>query len=143
MLNVRGSLIQSLEPLKDLNTLRKLCVTENDIADIVEVEKLPSSICDLYLSPNPLVELPYYRQQVLRRMPDIRLLDTDVLVSEMEKVKANVLYDDYVAQEEKLFEKFLPAEQFVDRRLITQEAVEQMELEMFGQTGSVRPKNEE
>lgn len=42
-----------------------------------------------------------------------------------------------------MFGQILPRETFVDRRLITQEALERRELEMFGFLGQVAPEDED
>ena len=73
----------------------KLCITENRLKSIKQIEGLPPTLADLYISPNPVSELPHFRLQVLRRQPQLRLLD-DLAATPQEKVKANVAYGDDV-----------------------------------------------
>lgn len=95
VLNVRGNQISVTDPLKNLPSLRKLCLTENRIKCIAHLELLPKTILDLYVTPNPVSELPHFRLQVIRRQGQLRLLD-NIRVSPQEQVKANVAYDDDV-----------------------------------------------
>ena len=130
-------------------------------------------LTELHISPNPVSELPYFRMQVLRRRPELQILD-GTTASATEKVKANVIYGDDVggwiwglfglgfnsfseiakshcspypppqlAKQEEIFNRILPREQFVDRRLITVEAIERRELEMFGFIGRTAPEDED
>lgn len=103
---------------------------------MVEVERLQSFpfLADLFLAPNPVDELPYYRTQILHRLPRLRWLDEAPATPE-EKVKASVTYGEDVAMRQEIFEKLLPEESFVDRRLITEEGIRDMELEKFGNEG--------
>ena len=100
VLNVLGNFIGSTEPLSHLPNLMKLCISENRIMSIKQVEILPATLADLYLSPNPVSELPHFRLQVLRRQPQLRLLD-DFQATPQEKVKANVAYGDDVGEGER------------------------------------------
>jgi len=70
------------------------------------------------------------------------LLDS-VEVSPQEQVKANVAYGDDLNQQEDIFTSFLPREQFIDRRLVSSDAIEKRELETFGFVGQVAPLEDE
>eukprot|EP00929_Paragymnodinium_shiwhaense_P035116 TRINITY_DN19009_c0_g1_i1.p1 TRINITY_DN19009_c0_g1~~TRINITY_DN19009_c0_g1_i1.p1 ORF type:complete len:936 (-),score=218.11 TRINITY_DN19009_c0_g1_i1:245-3052(-) len=139
VLNVRHNNITSLAALRpeELPRLRKLCLADNRLSRIADsVERLPGFdfLCDLLLSPNPLIELPHYREQVLHRLPRLRSLDNE-LASAEEKVKADLIYAADVDQRREAFEKLLPAETFVDRRLVTEQGVAALEQEKFGLQG--------
>lgn len=140
VLNVRHNSISSLEALRaeDIPRLRKLCISENRVNHIQEIEGLQPFpfLCDLLLAPNPIVELPHYREQVLHRLPNLRLLDRQAASAE-EKVKADVIYGIDVENCKKNFNSELPKEDFVDRRLVTQEGIAQMEVDQFGREGCV------
>jgi hypothetical protein len=138
VLNVKHNEIKSLAALnaEDIPRLRKLCISENQICHISEVEKLQSFpfLCDLFLAPNPITDLPYYRAQILHRLPRLRWLD-ELAVSAEEKVKADVIYGADVDKRQDTFQNLLPEETFVDRRLVTEEDIIKMEEEKFGQQG--------
>mmetsp|Transcript_127111 Transcript_127111/g.219313 ORF Transcript_127111/g.219313 Transcript_127111/m.219313 type:complete len:1030 (-) Transcript_127111:224-3313(-) len=138
VLNVRHNGITSISALRseDIPRLRKLCISENRVSNITEVEGLCSFpfLCDLLLAPNPIVELPHYRAQVLHRMPNLRLLDMQAATAE-EKVKADVIYGADVDHRRGIFEEQLPEESFVDRRLVTMEGIGDLELKQFGLHG--------
>ncbi|CAD7922927.1 unnamed protein product [Amoebophrya sp. A25] len=141
VLNVRGNFISSLAPLEGL-ALRKVCVTENKIKATEELSRLPTTIADLYVTPNPVSELPFFRLQILRLLPHLRTLD-DVPATPQEKVKANVAFGDDLGRQEELFEAILPREQFLDRRLITEELLQARELEIFGFVGRTAPEDDD
>lgn len=141
-LNVRHNNITSISALlsQDIPRLRKLHISENRIACIGEVEGLESFdfLCDLLLAPNPIRELPYYRAQVLHRLPRLRSLDAQ-LASVEEKVKADVIYGADVEKRHGIFEQLLPEEAFVDRRLVTEPGIADLELGSFGRQGDAGP----
>lgn len=138
VLNVKHNEIRSLAALsaQDIPRIRKLCISENHICHISEIEKLQSFpfLCDLFLAPNPITDLPYYRAQILHRLPRLRWLD-ELAVSAEEKAKADVMYGADVEKRKDIFTKLLPEETFVDRRLVTEEDIIKMEEEKFGQQG--------
>jgi len=138
VLNVRHNCITSVAALRaeDIPRMRKICISENRVAHIQEIEGLQSFpfLCDLLLAPNPIAELPQYREQVLHRLPNLRLLDRQAASAE-EKVKADVIYGNDVERRKVIFDAQLPEETFVDRRLVTQEGIAQMEMGDFGQEG--------
>lgn len=111
-------------------------ISENRIGHIREVERLLDFpyLADLFLAPNPVDELPYYRTQVLYRLPKLRWLDEAPATAE-EKVKASLTYGEDVVKRQEIFDKLLPEEAFVDRRVVTKEAILDMELEKFGNEG--------
>lgn len=137
-LNVRHNNITSIAALRadDIPRLRKLCIADNRISQISEVEGLASFpyLCDLLLAPNPVAGLPHYGAQVLHRLPLLRSLDTMPVPAE-EKVKADLIYGADVGARREIFEQLLPEEDFVDRRLVTEEGIAEMEMERFGQYG--------
>mmetsp|Transcript_28649 Transcript_28649/g.71982 ORF Transcript_28649/g.71982 Transcript_28649/m.71982 type:complete len:543 (-) Transcript_28649:112-1740(-) len=139
-LNVRHNTITSISALcaEAIPRLRKLCIAENRITQICEVAGLESFpfLCDLLLAPNPVVELPYYRSQVLHRLPRLRSLDSQPVPAE-EKVKADVIYGIDVETRKEIFQELLPQESFVDRRLVTEEGIAEMEMQHFGAQGIV------
>eukprot|EP00397_Hematodinium_sp_SG-2012_P034978 GEMP01037570.1.p1 GENE.GEMP01037570.1~~GEMP01037570.1.p1 ORF type:complete len:582 (+),score=127.74 GEMP01037570.1:210-1955(+) len=145
VLNVKKNFIKSLAPLRAENSprLRKLCVSNNNIGSVNELEYLREFkfLCDMFLAPNPLDQLPYYRAQVLYRVPDIRFLDDAVATAE-EKVKAGVIYGEETEKSSEIFTHFIPEEEWIDRRLVTQEIVETLEHQMFGQPNMVSPDYE-
>lgn len=148
VLNVRHNCITSIAALlpADIPRLRKLCISENRICHIKEVEGLQgfSYLCDLLLAPNPIVDLPYYREQVLHRLPLLRLLDK-IPASPEEKVKSDVIYGSDVDMRRQIFEDQLcqpppewqafSRETFVDRRLVTEEGIGEEEISRFQQQG--------
>jgi len=138
VLNVKHNEINTLAALsaEDIPRLRKLCISENHICHISEVVQLQSFpfLCDLFLSPNPITDLPYYRAQILHRLPRLRWLD-ELAVSAEEKVKADVIYGADVEKRQDIFQNLLSEETFVDRRLVTEEDIIKMEEEKFGQQG--------
>lgn len=142
VLNVRHNHITSISALRpeDLPKLRKLCVTDNRISEIAEVIGLEAFpvLADLQISPNPIVELPHYRAQVLHRLPRLRSLDAQIAPAE-EKVKADLIYGVDVEQRQQTFNGLLPDEKFVDRRLVTEGSISAAELERFGQQGNTGP----
>lgn len=146
VLNVKHNEIKSLAALsaEDIPRLRKLCISENQVCHISEVEKLQSFpfLCDLFLAPNPITDLPYYRAQILHRLPRLRWLD-ELAVSAEEKVKADVIYGADVEKRQDIFQNLLSEETFVDRRLITEEDIIRMEEEKFGQQGGFNGEQEE
>merc|ERR1712226_1207649 len=85
-------------------------------------------LADLLLAPNPVMELPYYRAQVLHRLPNLRNLDAQPATAE-EKIKADLIYGADVDTRKDAFDKLLPEETFTDRRLITEEGIRSMEME--------------
>eukprot|EP00747_Dinoflagellata_sp_TGD_P162907 gnl/TRDRNA2_/TRDRNA2_181049_c0_seq1.p1 gnl/TRDRNA2_/TRDRNA2_181049_c0~~gnl/TRDRNA2_/TRDRNA2_181049_c0_seq1.p1 ORF type:complete len:571 (+),score=111.94 gnl/TRDRNA2_/TRDRNA2_181049_c0_seq1:69-1715(+) len=141
VLDVRHNEIATTAPLKaeDIPRLRKLCISENQIPHIREVEGLQgfTFLCDLFLAPNPILELPYYREQVLNRLPGLRWLDEEA-VSAKEKVKADAIYGADVGKRNEIFSELLPQETFVDRRLVTMENIVAMEQQKFGQQGGFK-----
>jgi len=137
-LNVRHNCITSVAALRSEDTprLRELCISENRISRIDEVQSLQSFdfLCDLQIFPNPVVQLPHYRAQILHRLPNLRVLDVQAATAE-EKVKADVIYGQDVERRKDQFQQLLAEEAFVDRRLVTKERIEEMEQETFGQQG--------
>lgn len=136
VLNAKKNFIQSLAPVRSANLprLRKLCVSENNIGSIHEIQHLHEFefLCDLFLSPNPVDQLPHYRAQVLYRVPDLRYLD-DSRAAPEEKIKARVLYGEYVDATKEIFSQLVPNEDWLDRRLVTHTKMEAEEMEKFGQ----------
>jgi GTPase SAR1 family protein len=142
VLNVRHNNITSMSALRsqDLPRLRKLCVADNRLSKMCEVENLASFtfLCDLFLAPNPIMELPHYREQVLHRLPRLRSLDAQAASAE-EKVKSDLNYGADTERRAEIFERLLPNEQFVDRRLVTEEGIASLEEEQFGVQGDAGP----
>ncbi|CAE7424627.1 LRGUK [Symbiodinium natans] len=141
-LDVRHNNLTTLEALRaqDIPRLRKLRVSENRLSQIREVDQLADFhfLSELYLNPNPVSQLPQYRAQVLHRLPRLRNLDCQQ-VSPEERVKTEVIYGADVETRQEIFEQLLPEETFVDRRLMTQELIAQMEMEQFGSNGDAGP----
>jgi len=140
ILNVQKNHITHLYPLRveDCPRLRKLSVSNNNIGSINQLLHLSEFpyLCDLFLIPNPVENLPRYREQVLYRIPNLRYLDESHVLAE-EKIKSSELYGDYVSDREEIWHKYLPKEGFVDRRLLTSEMIEKEEQEKFGQVHMV------
>jgi hypothetical protein len=141
-LNVRHNNITSIGPLRseDLPGLRKLNISDNRLSSIQEVADLASFslLQELKLAPNPVDKLPHYRAQVLHRLPLLRVLDVGQVGAD-EKVKADIIYGEDIEDRRKIFDDLLPKEQFVDRRLVTEEGISQLEQELFGKEGDVGP----
>jgi Ras family protein A len=139
-LNVRHNHISSIKPLnaQTMPRLSKLCIADNCVTNIAEAAGLAEFplLCELRLHPNPVVRLPHYRQQVLKRLPRLRSLDAEAAQCE-EKVKADLTYGADVDARRQIFEELLPEETFVDRRLITEEGIVSIELDKFGRQGEV------
>ena len=78
-LDVRHNHITTISALtsQELPRLRKLRLSENRISEMKDVDQLQSFafLCELYMQPNPLSQLPEYRAQVLHRLPRLRQLD--------------------------------------------------------------------
>mmetsp|Transcript_9182 Transcript_9182/g.20308 ORF Transcript_9182/g.20308 Transcript_9182/m.20308 type:complete len:706 (+) Transcript_9182:80-2197(+) len=142
LLNVRHNNITSIAALRaeEIPRLRKLRISDNRLSQMREVHLLADFpfLCDLYVAPNPVNDLPFYREQVLHRLPHLRSLDSTPVAAE-EKVKADVVYGADVEKRREIFEKELPGESFVDRRLVAEEGLAHMELEQFGQQGDAGP----
>jgi len=140
VLNVKRNEIQSLQHLsaEELPELRKLAISENRIGHIREIERLAHFpfLADLFLAPNPIDELPWYRSQILHRLKRLRWLDDSGATAE-EKIKADVAYGADVDNREQIFSALLPDESFVDRRLVTEEMMKMGELEKFGNEGGL------
>mmetsp|Transcript_102710 Transcript_102710/g.329248 ORF Transcript_102710/g.329248 Transcript_102710/m.329248 type:complete len:743 (-) Transcript_102710:33-2261(-) len=141
-LDVRHNVITSIAALQaeDMPRLRKLCISDNRITQIAEVAGLESFpfLCELLLAPSPVVELPYYRSQVLHRLPRLRSLDAEPVPAE-EKVKAEIIYGCDAEARQQIFDELLPKESFVDRRLVTEEQIAAHEVDTFGQEGDAGP----
>jgi len=130
--------------LTDLSELRverhpilmRLDVRHNLLAHHQRIEPLAGfpHLKDLYLSPNPLDQVPEYRYQMLYRLGTLRWLDDAAALAE-EKVKAAVIYGLEVQEKEQIFKAVLPRETFQDRRHVTAEDIEEKEKQMFGQVG--------
>eukprot|EP00933_Yihiella_yeosuensis_P011371 TRINITY_DN11862_c1_g6_i1.p1 TRINITY_DN11862_c1_g6~~TRINITY_DN11862_c1_g6_i1.p1 ORF type:complete len:1129 (-),score=239.47 TRINITY_DN11862_c1_g6_i1:167-3553(-) len=127
----------SILQVERMPRLRKLCLAENRISEMGMVESLSSFpfLCDLYLHPNPVSQLPYYRAQVIHRLPRLRSLDSQQVSAE-ERVKTDLIYGADVECRREIFEQLLPEETFVDRRLVTEEIIADMEIDMFGCNGN-------
>mmetsp|Transcript_46322 Transcript_46322/g.108536 ORF Transcript_46322/g.108536 Transcript_46322/m.108536 type:complete len:731 (+) Transcript_46322:56-2248(+) len=141
-LDVRHNNITTIEALRaqDIPRLRKVRVSENRISQMKEVDQLADFrfLSELYMHPNPVSQLPQYRAQVLHRLPRLRSLDTQHVTPE-ERVKTEVIFGADVETRRDIFEQLLPEETFVDRRLMTQELISQMELEQFDENGDAGP----
>jgi len=141
-LSARHNNITSIAELRaeELPRLRKLCVSENRLSGIKEVDGLQGFhfLCDLALVPNPLAQLPHYRAQVIHRLPRLRVLDGQAVPAE-EKVKADLIYGADVEARTEIFKQLLPEETFVDRRLVTAEGIMEQELEAYGAHGEAGP----
>eukprot|EP00434_Breviolum_minutum_P034441 symbB.v1.2.030485.t1/scaffold3434.1/size111337/10 len=141
-LDVRHNHITTIAALKaeDIPRLRKLRLAENRISHMREVDQLASFtfLSELYMHPNPMSQLPQYRAQVLHRLPRLRQLDSQQVTPE-ERVKTEVIYGADVETRQEIFEQLLPEETFVDRRLMTEELIAQLEMEQFGCNGDAGP----
>jgi GTPase SAR1 family protein len=130
--------------LMDLSELRperhpvlmRIDVRHNLLAHHARIEPLAGFpyLKDLYLSPNPLDQVPEYRAQMLYRLGTLRWLDDAPALAE-EKVKAAVIYGLEVQEKEQIFKAVLPRETFQDRRHVTEEDILTKEKELFGQVG--------
>jgi hypothetical protein len=116
--------------------LMRLDVRHNLLAHHARIEPLQhfNYLKDLYLSPNPLDQVPEYRAQMLYRFKSLRWLDDAAALAE-EKVKAAVIYGLEVHEKEQIFKAVLPRETFQDRRHVTEEEILTKEKEIFGQVG--------
>ncbi|CAL1162571.1 unnamed protein product [Cladocopium goreaui] len=141
-LDVRHNHLTSISALKaeDIPRLRKLRLSENRISQMREVDQLASFafLSELYMHPNPVSQLPQYRAQVLHRLPRLRQLDNQQVTPE-ERVKTEVIYGADVETRQDIFEQLLPEETFVDRRLMTEALISQLEVEQFGRNGDAGP----
>jgi len=142
MLNVRHNNITSISALKatDVPRLQKLVIADNRISLIKEIEELRDFyfLVDLAVQPNPLGQLPHFRAQVAHRLQHLRSLDGHVVPAE-DKVKADIIYGADINARKEVFEQLLPRETFVDRRLVTEEGIEESELRQFGKCGDAGP----
>eukprot|EP00913_Durusdinium_trenchii_P022535 g21167.t1 len=125
--------------LRELN-LRGNYISINRISQMREVDQLASFVflSELYMQPNPVSQLPQYRAQVLHRLPRLRQLDSQQVTPE-ERVKTEVIFGADVETRQEIFEQLLPEETFVDRRLMTEELIAQLEMEQFGCHGDAGP----
>ncbi|CAK9007520.1 unnamed protein product [Durusdinium trenchii] len=141
-LDVRHNQITTITALRaeDIPRLRKLRLAENRISQMREVDQLASFVflSELYMQPNPVSQLPQYRAQVLHRLPRLRQLDSQQVTPE-ERVKTEVIFGADVETRQEIFEQLLPEETFVDRRLMTEELIAQLEMEQFGCHGDAGP----
>mmetsp|Transcript_11324 Transcript_11324/g.26067 ORF Transcript_11324/g.26067 Transcript_11324/m.26067 type:complete len:389 (-) Transcript_11324:111-1277(-) len=142
VLDIQNNQVESLSPLKPqhMPRLRKLCASQNRLPDMLQVEFLQdfTFLCDLFLAGNPLDSLPFYRAQVLHRLPRLRLLDEHIVIAE-EKIKAEVIYGSDVDRRQQIFQALLPEEPFEDRRLVKHE---QFFLQTRGQSQTLVPPPE-
>jgi GTPase SAR1 family protein len=130
-----------LSDLSDLRSerhpvLMRLDVRHNLLAHHARIQALEgfAYLKDLYLSPNPLDQVPEYRAQMLYRLGTLRWLDDAPALAE-EKVKAAVIYGLEVQEKEQIFKAVLPRETFQDRRHVTEEDILAKEKEVYGQVG--------
>lgn len=116
--------------------LMRLDARDNLLAHRDRISELPKFpyLSDLYLSPNPLDQLPQYRAQMLHRIRHLRWLD-DAAVTAEEKVKADVIFELEVPEREAIHSAVLPREAFLDRRHVKSKDLEETEMQMFGQVG--------
>ena len=77
----------------------------------------------LDLSYNPLQQAKYYRLQVIYKLPMLSQLDGSPLTPQ-QVVQAESLYGLDVEEKYNIFQKQLPEEEFVDRRIHRSELIE-------------------
>ena len=94
----------------------------NKVRQIDYIEDLPL-LTEFDLSFNPIQNKKYYRFQILYRIPQLRKLD-GVDINAKEKVKAENLYGLDFDDMKTIFKTLLPEDEFVDRRIKTQEDID-------------------
>lgn len=142
VLNVRHNSITSIVALSAENVprLRTLNMADNRLTRIDEVLGLGGFplLHELVMLSNPVVDLPLFKSQILHRLPLLSFLDSQVVAPE-DRVKSEVLYGKEVEDRKNIFEELLPKESFVDRRMVTEEEIVEMELLRFHGQGDVGP----
>ncbi|DBA02820.1 TPA: hypothetical protein N0F65_006610 [Lagenidium giganteum] len=118
-LDVSYNCLQKLDRLSPCARLQVLHASHNNISDINELNYLiPLSVLQqLSLHDNPVVtnELSstFYRARVLRRLPQLAQLDKD-MCSAKEKVKAMCMHGSEVGSRERVFNAYMPEQQFAN-----------------------------
>lgn len=137
-LDLSSNLLVNLQELHAHNhpRLRALAVASNYLSHIQHIEALVPfrALQDLWLVPNPVCALPQFRAQILRRLRQLGNLDAAPISGE-EKVKADIVYGDDLAEREETWRAVLPREPFEDRRLVTEQTLMDEEIQLFGQLG--------
>ena len=117
--------ISKLSGFEIVESLRFLYLCQNNISKVRElnaISELPL-ITELDLSFNPVQARKYYRLQVLFIIPQLRSLDGSTISAE-EKIKAENLHGLDLNDRKQIFQQLLPEEQFVDRRIQTNNEID-------------------
>ena len=84
--------ITSLRPFSCCPNLRELFVRRNDISDLSEFEHLKNlkNLRVLWVSDNPVADIPGYRDYIIRTLPQLTKLD-EVDIDDAQRQQANSL----------------------------------------------------
>lgn len=140
LLDVQQNFISSLAGLHAPNhpCLRILNIVENRFSHPQELQGLKefTRLADLLVAPSRATEVPAYRTQLLHRLPHLRWLDNSAVESE-EVVKARVAYGGDLEKRKSIWNAVVTvgAEPFVDRRLMTEGLIKEVE----AKTGAAPP----
>lgn len=117
--------IAQLKGLEHIDSLRFLNLSLNKVSKVLQlryIDKL-DLLTELDLCFNPIQNRKYYYLQVLYHLSHLRMLDGVDIIPE-DKVKAENLHSVDLNDRETIFKTLLPQENFVDRRVATQEMLE-------------------
>jgi hypothetical protein len=118
VLDLSRNKLKRIKGLKDLISLRKLFLSDNQISKISSLVYLENlqDLSDLDLCYNPVQKRKYYRFQVIYKLPQLRSLD-GCAIDEKEPVKAENFFGEDTEDRKNIFQNTLPEEEFVDRRI--------------------------
>lgn len=124
-LNLSKNFISRMKGLQGLVNLRYLYLSSNKLSRCKQVAYIIDLHCltDVDFCYNDVQTRKFYRYQILFYLPQLRLLDGQ-LVSHYEKVKADILFGADLNNKREIFKTYLPEEQFVDRRLFLMEQID-------------------
>jgi len=82
-LNLCFSGLKSLDKIAKLKCLKRLYLRHNEIDSFQEIKKLKkiSSLSSLSLIGNPICQLENYRREILQILPELSILDGEILDS--------------------------------------------------------------
>ena len=90
--------IQSLKVFRNLKKLKELYLRKNLIRSLEEIAFLTDlkDLKILWISENPLCNIPDYRINIIRKLPQLSKLDNLVITpEERQKAKLDIYFDDY------------------------------------------------
>mmetsp|Transcript_24695 Transcript_24695/g.21930 ORF Transcript_24695/g.21930 Transcript_24695/m.21930 type:complete len:388 (+) Transcript_24695:144-1307(+) len=95
-LRVEENGLKTLSNIDKLSKLQFLFVHANRISDFWDIEKLEScpKLMELCLTSNPIYKKPMYRISVVKRLPNLLILDTrEITVEERERIESSMMHE--------------------------------------------------